>query len=342
MLLKTRSDSGENEILPCKNKIVKKKINNDDFTIPKFNEYEWLETYNYTLNQLRSITRHYKLTISGNKTKLKNRIFTFLEKSLYCTKIQRIYKGYLQRCYNKSHGPGFPVRNICNNATDFYTMDDISSIPLLQFFSYRDIDGFVYGFDILSLYNLILNNGVDVKNPYNRNELPTDIINKIRYKIRLSRVLKIPIKINIETNNAITGQKRLELRVLSLFQEIDSLGNYSNPSWFTSLDRSNTIKYLRELLDIWCFRAELSNEVKRMICPPSGDPTQNTNVNLIYNMSNASLQRFVLSVMENLVKNGINRESKSLGAYYVLAGLTLVNSEAAEAIPWLYHSVVHI
>ena len=34
--------------------------------------------------------------------------------------------------------------------------------------------------------------------------------------------------------------------------------------------------------------------------------------------------------------------SRSLGAYYVLAGLTLVNNEAAEAMPWLYHSVVHI
>ena len=63
---------------------------------------------------------------------------------------------------------------------------------------------------------------------------------------------------------------------------------------------------------------------------------------MVYNLNTESLQRFVLGVMENLVKTGVNRDSKSLGAYYVLAGLTLVNNDAAEAMPWLYHSVVHI
>lgn len=342
MPTKVRRDSGENEIT-AKNKVIKKKkVSNDDFTIPKYGEYEWLNIYNYTLNQLRSICRNYKLQISGNKQQLTERIHTYLRNSVFAIEIQKLFKGHLQRRYNRTHGPAFMKRSICNNANDFYSLDDISDIPIAQFFSYKDRDGFTYGFDIVSLYNLILTNGKDAVNPYNRNPLPVNIVNTIREKIRLSHILKIPITIALDTAPTMNPQKRHELRVLSLFQEIDSLGNYSNPVWFTSLSRSNTIKYLRELLDIWTYRAQLSNEIKYQICPPNGDPIRNANVNLIYNLNTDSLQRFVLGVMENLVKTGVNQDSRSLGAYYVLAGLTLVNNDAATAMPWLYHSVVHI
>lgn len=339
---KARRDSGENEVI-AKNKVIKKKkISNDDFTIPRYEEFDWLNHYNYTLNQLRSICRNYKLLVSGNKQQLTERIHTFLRRSVFAIKIQKTYKGRLQRRYNLTHGPAFMKRDLCNNANDFYSLDEIKTIPASQFYSYKDLDGFTYGFDIVSLYNLILTNGNDAVNPYNRNPLPANTVNIIREKIRLSHILKIPITIELDTAPVVNPQKRHELRVLSLFQEIDRLGNYSNPEWFMSLPRHGIIKYLRELLDIWTYRAQLSNEVKYQICPPNGDPLRNTNINMIYNLNTDSLQRFVVGVMENLVKTGVNRDSKSLGAYYVLAALTLVNNDAAEAMPWLYHSVVHI
>ena len=87
MPTKVRRDSGENEIIAKNNDVIKKqKINSDDFTIPKYEEYEWLNKYNYTLNQLRSIARHYKLIISGNKAQLIERTASYLKKSVYSTK----------------------------------------------------------------------------------------------------------------------------------------------------------------------------------------------------------------------------------------------------------------
>ena len=47
-----------------------------------------------------------------------------------------------------------------------------------------------------------------------------------------------------------------------------------------------------------------------------------------------------LNIMEKLVKNGVNRPSRCLGANYVLCALTLVSPDAAEALPWLYQSVI--
>jgi hypothetical protein len=51
-------------------------------------------------------------------------------------------------------------------------------------------------------------------------------------------------------------------------------------------------------------------------------------------------QDIALTNMEMLVRDGINRDSQSLGATFVLCALTLVNSEAAIALPWLFHSVL--
>ena len=63
--------------------------------------------------------------------------------------------------------------------------------------------------------------------------------------------MKYDIEINIQEDNDITDEKKLELRILSLFQEIDQLGNYSDQSWFTSLTREQIVLYLRELYMIF-------------------------------------------------------------------------------------------
>ena len=52
------------------------------------------------------------------------------------------------------------------------------------------------------------------------------------------------------------------------------------------------------------------------------------------------LNKFILSVIEEFVYYGITDEFKNLGASYILTALTLVNQDVANALPWLYHSVV--
>ena len=51
-----------------------------------------------------------------------------------------------------------------------------------------------------------------------------------------------------------------------------------------------------------------------------------------------SLRKIGVTIMENLILNGVSKDSKSLGAYYILGALTLVNANAAESLPWLYQS----
>ena len=62
---------------------------------------------------------------------------------------------------------------------------------------------------------------------------------------------------------------------------------------------------------------------------------------MLINKNEEKVRKISLTIIENLINKGIDHSSKSLGAFYVLAALTLVNSDAASALPWLYESVRH-
>jgi len=64
----------------------------------------------------------------------------------------------------------------------------------------------------------------------------------------------------------------VEIRTVTLFQHIDALGNYSNPQWFLNLNIHQLIKFTKVLNDIWNYRALLTIETKKAICPPLGKP----------------------------------------------------------------------
>jgi hypothetical protein len=324
--------------------MVKKlhKVSDDNITLPTTDTYSLLIENNYNVSQLKQFAKSYKLKLAGNKKQLVTRLYTFLYLSSIIQKIQKVFRGRLQRKYNFLHGPAFIKREMCTNGEDFLTGDEIKTISYSQFFSYKDVDDFIYGFDIISLYNLIAKSGKQVKNPYNRNIISAEVIKNMRQMIRLSRILKIKIDIDIkDVEQDITPQKSVELRALDLFQNIDALGNYSNPDWFLSLTRSRLIKFIRELVDIWEYRAQLSIETKRAICPPNGRPFSNINLsNLVSNEQSMDvIKKNILDVLEKFVNSGIDKDSKSLGAYYVLGALTIVNENAATSLPWLFQSV---
>jgi hypothetical protein len=85
----------------------------------------------------------------------------------------------------------------------------------------------------------------------------------------------------------------------------------------------------------------LTIETKRNICPPIGNPfprVVNFQNLLLGELDDARL--YILNVLEKLVLLGVDKDSKCLGAYYVLGSLTLVSKEAASALPWLYQAIV--
>jgi hypothetical protein len=323
-------------------KVLKKK---EELTLSNYNT---LLVVKYKMDELKKLCTKYKISKGGNKDDLTKRLYEYCKNSIAPLKIQKVFRGFLNRKLHKLQGPALKNRKICTNDTDFFTMDDMIEIPANQFYSYRDKDDFVYGFNIVSLYNLILKEGSKSKNPYNRNEFDSNIKENVLSMIRISKLLKIPIEIELK-NEVMDPAKRMELKILDLFQTMNSYGNYANSEWFSDLSRNSHIRFARELVDIWNYRALLTMAKKQEICPPHGTPFLGTpyftNVASNATLNNLSLETIVkynIQIIENLVKSAIDVDNKMLGTFYVLSSLTLVSQQARDAMPWLYESVVYI
>jgi hypothetical protein len=336
-----RSDVNSSNNPIKKKKIVKKR---EELSMKNYNN---LLTVKYKIDELKKLCLKYKITRGGNKDELKNRLYEYCKNSVHPIKIQKVFRGYLQRKLNKLRGPALKNRKICTNDTDFYTMDEMNEITVNQFYSYKDEDNFIYGFNIISLYNLIVKEGNSVKNPYNRNEINKKVKENVTSVIRLSKILKQPLEIEIK-NEIVDPKKRMELKILDLFQTMNSYGNYANSEWFSELTRQSHIRFARELVDIWNYRAQLSNEKKNEICPPHGTPflgtpyfTNTATPIQLNNLSIETLIKYNVQIIENLVKSAIDIDNKMLGTFYVLSALTLVSQSARDAMPWLYDSVVY-
>jgi hypothetical protein len=324
---------------PLDNNIVKNTASIYDLSNNK--NYHLLVTINYSLSQLKEISRFYNFKTSGTKKELSQRLFCFLYLSNKATKIQSIFRKHLVQLYFKYRGPAFVKRKLCINDSDFLSMEPVSDISTSQFVSFKDEDQFIYGFDILSFYNLIFINK-QLLNPYNRREFSLNVIRNFKSLLNICTILNVPINIEID-NSEITSKQSVELRILGLFQNINALGNYSDASWFTTLNKQQCIKLIKELVEIWNYRSQITEETKRSICHPSGNPFRHFNMHYIQVEQNIEIIRQeLLYVLENMVNCGIDKDSKTLGAYYVLGGLTLVNPAAASALPWLYQSVLYV
>ena len=318
------------------------KMNQNNKTIMPLNvsNYKRMFETKYKLNELKEFAKMYHLKVSGPKKMLQQRIYNYLHESSYAIRIQTIFRSYLIRKYIKVHGPALMKRGLCTNTTDFISMEPIEEIPFHQFISYKDVDEFVYGFDITSLHNLLLKSNGVIKNPYNRNTIPEFVLKNMRSIIRVSRILRIKINLNIEdVLKQVSNETAIELRAITLFQHINELGNYSNAQWFLSLNRFQIYRFIEELVDIWNYRAQLSRNIKREICPPFGNPFMSLDIDRLIGEPNLwDIKNELLSYMESLVNSGVNVDSKSLGAYYVLGALTLVSNDAASSLPWLFQS----
>lgn len=327
---------------PVRKSKKRRTINAVEFTIPKAHEFTLLATCNYRVNQLKAMCRHYKLKVGGNKDELTARVYNYLRLSSSAMVIQARWRQILTMKYISARGPAYYKRDLCVNDTDFYTTQEVSEIPNEQFISYRCSDGFVYGFDIMSLYTWI-SKGIrgQVQNPYNRSILPQSVYDAIAHirKMARSRGENVVVATVAEE---IDPTKQLQLRGLSLFQHIQEVTSYVvDHLWWWELGRISLIRFIRELCDIWEYRAQLDPIVKREICPPHGNAFNRNEVHGLQLMSMDQLRRASLMIIERMVRLAAATENQALGSSYVLCALTLVSAQAANQFPWLYQSVAY-
>lgn len=322
----------------------RKKIKDDEFKIIQMSGYDILKTHQFKISQLKFMCEHYKLKKYGNKLQLLNRLYNYLKYSLYVIKIQKYFRGFLLRRFIFCGGIAYKNRKLCVNDTDFATLDSIEEIPYNQFFSFSEGNS-IYGCDIKSFYGLLYNNKNKNKlenqiiNPYTREKISNKSKTMFKLYLKYAKLNNI-LQIKEEVEDEISPQKKLELKIVELFQYINELGNYSDSSWFMNLPRHMIVIYIRELHDIWNYRAQLTPTIMREIVPPHGNPFMGLQLQQCHNEE--QLRRSAIRIIEYMVKSSYTFGNRSLGAYYVLAALTIVSEDARNALPWLYESVNYI
>tara|TARA_B100000282_G_C31724435_1_gene487689 strand:- start:319 stop:1506 length:1188 start_codon:yes stop_codon:yes gene_type:complete len=174
--------SKDNNTIKIKTK--KTKNNEQDHSIITYSSY--LKNENKNLNSykqiiLKNTCKHNKLKVTGKKSILIERIENYFKQLKNALIIQSLIRRKQWNIYYNKRGPGFKDRQLCSNVTDFVTLEPINEIELPYFFSYKDDNNFIYGFNICSLINLIRSQQKFI-NPYNRtpfNELTKKNIIKI-------------------------------------------------------------------------------------------------------------------------------------------------------------------
>ena len=357
-----------------KHPVEEEPVNN--IIIFKPGEHEKMKQTKYSLTDLRTLCSHYCIKKSGTKPELTQRIYTFLNQSYYIVRIQRIFRRFISRKYRALCGPGYLNTSNCVNDSDFYTFDKLSKIRPLELFTYRDNDNKIYGFHIASIFHLIISSYPNITNPYNRNVIPSGVIKNVYERLIYGSLLGFRVSVKLDDDgseddigsddcgsdvNAAGGgvvvaaaaaggsvglsrEKQEELFIVDLFQHINTLGNYSDSEWFTVLERTELIRFIRNVHDIWFYRANLSQEMKERICPPNGNPfvlhNAHVNLNVLTLLTDPEIRTICVSIIERMVRRGVSHDDQSLGAFYVLATLTIVNEDARNAMPWLYEAVL--
>jgi uncharacterized protein YkuJ len=149
-----------------------------------------------TIVDVKKKLEDYKLYTGGSKIKIMNRLFLIKRLTYFALKIQSFCRLHIYKTYIRCKGPALYDRNICTNVTDFSTFDKLTDIKQYNFFSYRDLQGFVYGFDMESFFSLCLKGVGDgdkyysyIFNPYNRSVISENIMVNFSSMIKIYKLL---------------------------------------------------------------------------------------------------------------------------------------------------------
>jgi hypothetical protein len=246
--------------------------------------------------------------------------------------IQNKVKNKINQRLIKLRGPGYLDKSLCNNDTDFYSYDSIKEIDERYFYSYKDLNDFIWFFDIRSLNKLI---ELKQPNPYTMNKIPNSVIEEVNLLTK---------KLNMKENDELINKKEIKRtkkqiikqKTIDLFSDIDTLGNYCQPEWFLNLNIGLLKRLYKNLEDIWNYRLQITNEVKSRICPPNGLAFTTRVSDVMRQTSKETLQELILNEIMKF-SNAITDEDKKLGYMYFIIGMGSVSRECLETHPWLMH-----
>ena len=114
--------------------ISKKKVDNFILTYDEYFNNNIILT-SLKNNILKDACKKYKLKVGGKKSILAERLTEYFQKIKHVLRIQSIIRMKIAKNYTLYRGPAIKNRELCNNNTDFVSLEPINEIPFEYFFS---------------------------------------------------------------------------------------------------------------------------------------------------------------------------------------------------------------
>ena len=211
------------------------------------------------------------------------------------------------------------LRRNCNNSEDFYTYDPLNEINDNYFYSYKDLKGFQWGFDIRSLIKLIQ---MGYHNPYTTEKFPENILRDVKKKIKILKEKNLLI--DIEEIVLRDRKADIKQKIVDLFSDIELNGYSCQINWFLDMSGRRLKELYKQLEDLWNYRAQLSIESKRNICPPDGRIFTTPIIDVMNYNCKEDLQELIIHDISKF-KNAVNSSDRKLGYMYFIIGLSMVS-----------------
>ena len=213
----------------------------------------------YKIVDLKAVASHNRLHISGNKTTLIERISTYFRKNISALKIQSNLRCFFVKRSFQLRGPAYQDRSLCVNDTDFFSLEPLTEIPFQEFFSYKDEQSFVYGFNVCSLMTLLVRKGRSILNPYNRAKIPEKVIGDM-IRLYVYSVIFFPEHINEEDKCVRTRNVYIQSPNPILIARGYYYGFQCSQRYLNSLSRNRTETVIPDL-DVGGFQPPYQNSV---------------------------------------------------------------------------------
>tara|TARA_R110002074_G_scaffold124029_3_gene260174 strand:+ start:1646 stop:2593 length:948 start_codon:yes stop_codon:yes gene_type:complete len=230
-------------------------------------------------------------------------------------KLQSYIRKFLSLLYN-DRGPGYYNKSKIKNEEDFYYMKNINEIDNIYFYSYKDNLNNIWGFDIRSIYNLLLN---DNKNPWTREPIPQNIIYNVHYII--NKLKKKKIDVNLEKYEIKDENKKTYQMIVDYVSEITRTGYNCEVNWVYNLTIFELKKLYKGLEDLWNYRLQIPINSKIEIIPPTGI-LFNIPITYINKIKNKNI--LINIILTELYKFNLTN-SMPLGCMYFLICLSDIN-----------------
>jgi len=340
---------------PYLTKLTSQQIN-DNFLFYKLNNYLPNKQSQQTRKQLSTsiIARQSHEITTENKRKLLIKLLSLLSRidkldplHSKIIKLQRLIRKYQFkiRKWNRGAGALNPM-TLCLNKDDFCSLDQLDIIPKRLLFTYRDEDGFVYGFNLLSFLDL-LSGCEQPLNPYNRKPISRDVIHRANKYYRIldswskidetdvltqqsTQVIQSnrhsiqPLSDGGQPTVRISLKERTKLRLQSVFQKINYLGYQTNTDWLLDKPTPILINFIKTMARNWSFQLGFSDATKQSLLAPTDLLVFESLVNDSYrnpqlgHANTFHIMNRILAVLEPLINNPADPNSAALLVLYSL------------------------